>query len=467
MTGTPAEVLADFSHSLTVSRLPAAVVANAKLRILDTVGIALASTRQDFAGPLLRAVGGWGEAPKAATVIGTARRVPAASAALANGALAHGLDFDDTHTGSITHASACVVPPALALGEAQRLPGRDVLVAAVAGWESITRIGAAAPNAFHARGFHATGVCGTFAATLVAGRALRLGPRKIVHALGVAGSMAAGIFEYLEDGSWVKRLHPGWAAHSGVIAATLAANGFTGPSTVFEGRFGFFRTHLGDTAYDLARVTKDLGHEWETLAISFKPYPCCHYNHAFIDAVLGLVRTGTVRADDVERVECRIAPGQVPIVCEPVAAKVRPRTPYDAQFSLPWAVAVALIDGQVTLDSFSAKRINDPRVLALAERVVHVADSTSDFPRVFPGWVVVRLRDGRVVEARERVNRGSPENPLAAEEIRAKFRDNAGRVLPRTAVAELESLLEDLERLRDVGRAMALCRRPAGGRRGR
>ncbi len=458
---TPAEVLAEFAHSLSVSRLPTEVLTTAKLRVLDTVGIALAATRQDFAPSLLRAIGDLGEAPKTATVIGTGRRLPAASAALANGALAHGLDFDDTHTASITHASACVVPPALALGEARHLHGREVVAAAVAGWESITRLGAAAPNAFHARGFHATGVCGAFAATLVAGRSLRLPSRKIVHALGIVGSMAAGVFEYLEDGSWVKRLHPGWAAHAGVVAATLGAHGFTGPSTIFEGRFGLFRTHLGDGEYDLSRVTKGLGEEWETLAISFKPYPCCHYNHAFIDAVLSLVRAQAIRPEDVEQIECRIARGQIPIVCEPVAAKRRPRTPYDAQFSLPYAVAVAVVDGKVTLESFSPKRVGDPRVLALAERIVHVVDAESDFPRVFPGWVVIRLRDGRVLEARERVNRGSPDHPLSSDEIRAKFRDNAGRSLSRKTVAELEAMIGSLETLPDVGRVMKLCRRMA------
>lgn len=462
---TAAEILADFTHELSLSRLPDAVVANAKLRILDTVGIALAATTQDFAPSVLRALEDLGQSPKVSTVIGTRNRVPAPVAALANGALAHGLDFDDTHTASITHASACVVPPALALGEARRLPGRELLVAAVVGWESITRIGAAAPNAFHARGFHATGVCGAFAATLAASRALGLSSRQTVHALGIAGSMAAGIFEYLADGSWVKRLHPGWAGHAGVTAASLARHGFTGPSTIFEGRFGFFRTHLGEGEYDASRLTKGLGEEWETLAISFKPYPCCHYNHAFIDAALALSRGHAIRAEDAEQIECRIAEGQIPIVCEPAAAKRRPRTPYDAQFSLPYAVAVALLDGRVGLESFGPERIRDPNVLRLAERVTYVIDPASEFPRVFPGWVIVRLRDGRVLEAREPLNRGCPANPLSPDEIRAKFRDNAGRVLSGKTVAQLEAMIESLESRRDITDLMGLCRRVSARRR--
>ncbi len=464
---TPATRLAEFARQLTFKRLPEAVVANAKLRILDTVGIALASTRQDFAPSVLRATAELGTAPAASTIIGTTRRAPAAVAALANGALAHGLDFDDTHAGSITHASACVVPTALAMAEANHLSGRDALVAAVAGWETIVRVGAAAPNAFHARGFHATAVCGTFATTLVAARSLRLSTAQTVSALGIAGSMAAGIFEYLADGSWVKRLHPGWAGHAGVSAALLARHGFTGPATVFEGRFGLFRTHLDDAPYDVSRLTKGLGEAWETLDISFKPYPCCHYNHAFIDATLGLVSKHAIRADDVEWVECRIAAGQVPIVCEPEETKYRPRTAYDAQFSLPYAVAVALADGRVGLDSFAPKRIREARVLSLAARVRHVVDPASAFPRVFPGGVKIGLRGGRVVEAYEPANRGCPENPLSPDDIRAKYRDNARRVLPAAAVARLEAAIERFERVTDVAQVMALCRVRAEARRAR
>ena len=454
---TAAETLAEFATGLTFERLPTAVVDTAKLRILDTVGIALASTRQDFAPSVLGALRALGQRPPAATVIGTRLRAPAAVAALANGALAHGLDFDDTHAASITHASACVVPAALALGEARRLHGRDVLAAAVAGWETISRLGGAAPNAFHSRGFHATGVCGAFATTLVAARAMGLAPAAAVNALGVVGSMAAGIFEYLADGSWVKRLHPGWAAHSGLTAAELAAHGFTGPATILEGRFGFFRTHVGD-AWDAGRLTKGLGEEWETLAISFKPYPCCHYNHAFIDAALRLVREHAIRPEDVQRIECRIAAGQVPIVCEPAAAKRVPRTAYDAQFSLPYSVAVALVDGAVGLESFGPDRIRDPRVLALAERVMWTVDPASRFPEVFPGSVIVTLRNGTRLEAHEPLNRGCPENPMSAEDLRVKFRRNASEALSPRAVARLETLIGSVDTLADLDEVMRACR---------
>jgi 2-methylcitrate dehydratase PrpD len=377
-------------------------------------------------------------------------------AILANGTFAHSLDFDDTHATSITHASAVVVPVALALGEAGGLSGRAVITAAVAGYESLARLGMAAPGAFHARGWHATGVCGVFAAALVAGRIQGLGVERLTSALGIAGSFASGVLEYLEDGSWVKRVHAGWAGHGGAVASALARGGFTGPATILDGRFGFYRTFLG-VEPDPAPFAS-LGQAWETPGIGFKPYPCCHYNHAYLDCALELRRAHALPAEAVEAVECRVPAGEVPIVCEPRAAKLRPRTSYDAQFSLPYSVACALLDGRVGLDSYAAERLVEPERLALAARVTHAVDPDSTFPRGFPGWVRVRLRDGRLLEARAPDGRGSVARPLAPEAIVDKFRDNAGRALPEARVAELERTVLALDALSDVRALTALCR---------
>lgn len=240
---TLAERLASFAAGLTFDAVPAAVVESVRLRVLDVLGIALAASREGWAPSVLatvEAATGRGDS----TVIGSKLTTAAPFAILANGTLAHGLDFDDTHARSITHASAVIVPTVLALGEAHGLDGRRVVTAAVAGYEAIARLGMAAPGAFHARGWHATGVCGTLAAALVAGRCLGLDAGRLVAALGVAGSFASGLLEFLEDGSWVKRLHPGWAGHAGAMAAALARGGFTGPATVLEGRFGLYRSFV-------------------------------------------------------------------------------------------------------------------------------------------------------------------------------------------------------------------------------
>jgi 2-methylcitrate dehydratase PrpD len=452
---TLAERLAEFAATLEFHRLPPEVVASARLRTLDILGIALAASTGDSAPAVLGALEGWGAAGDC-TVIGAKRTAPAPLAILANGTLAHSLDYDDTHALSITHASAVVVPVALAIGEAGGLDGRAVVTAIVAGLEAITRLGMAVPGAFHARGWHATATCGPFAAALVAGRLEGLDVARLTAAQGLAGSFASGLMEYLADGSWVKRVHPGWAGQAGTVAAALARGGFTGPATVLEGRFGFYRAFLGAEP-DLAPFAT-LGQRWETPGIGFKPYPACHLVHAYLDCALELRREHALAADDVEAVECLVPAGEVPIVCEPRAAKLRPRTPYDAQFSLPFTVAAALIDGRVGLDTFSPEGLGEPRRLALAERVTHTIDQNSVFPQGFPGWVRLRLRDGRTLEAKAPDGRGSLARPLPPRAIVEKFRDNASRALPGARVDEIERATLSLDALADVRALVGLCR---------
>ena len=454
---TPAaKVLGEWAARLRAEDIPPAVRDNAALRVLDTIGCALAGAREEHAPSVLALASRWG-GPGLSTVWGTTLTAAPPQAALANGALAHGLDFDDTHADSVCHASAVLVPAVLALAESERLGGRDALTALVAGYEAMIRIGMAAPGRFHERGWHATAVCGAFGAALAAGKSLGLDASRLTAAVGIAGSMASGVMEFLEDGSWVKRLHPGWAAQSGIQAAALAQEGFTGPATALEGRLGFYRAALGD-APDIAKQLKNLGDEWETVRSSFKLYPCCHLNHAYLDAVASLKRAEGLRPEQVEEVECLVPAGEVPIVCEPAAAKLRPRSPYDAKFSLAFCVAAALVGDRVGIGTFTEEGIREPGALALAARVRYTVDPSSPYPRTFPGWVKVRLRDGRMLEAREESQRGGPEMPIAPDEVIAKFRDNAARLMPRARVEALESAVLGMERARNLGPLLALCR---------
>src|SRR5213593_4005471 len=409
-----ARLLAEWAARLRPDDIPVTVRENAALRVLDTLGCALAGAREDHVPALLALLERSGEGP--CTVVGSVLTSGPAPAALVNGAMAHGLDFDDTHADSICHASAVLVPTVLALAESEHLTGRDALTALVAGYEAMIRIGMAAPGRFHERGWHATAACGPFGAAVTAGKCLGLAEDGLMAALGIAASMASGVMEFLEDGSWVKRLHPGWAAQSGIQAAVLAQGGFTGPATALEGRLGFYRAALGETP-DIARHLKNLGTEWETLRSSFKLYPCCHLNHAYLDAVSGLKRTNALRADEVAEVECLVPAGEVPIVCEPEAAKRRPRTTYDAKFSLAFCVAAALAGDRVGIGAFTEESIRDPRLLALADRVRFSVDTTSRYPETFPGWVKIRLKDGGVMEAREESQRGGPDRPIGDDEV--------------------------------------------------
>lgn len=456
---TQAEQLATFVERLKYDDIPPEVIARVKLHILDILGIGLAASEMEYAGAIAETVRAWGGQPQS-TVLRYGDRLPAPSAVLANGSFTHGLDFDDTHAESITHASSCVVPPALAMGEAVHASGKDVLTAAVAGYEVITRLGAAAPSAFHHHGYHATPICGAFAAGMVAGKLMALPAEALANTLGVCGSQAAGLQAFLDDGSWTKRLHPGWAAHGGIVAAQLAARGFRGPKTVLEGRFGLYATHVGLEACDVSRLTRGLGQEWESARIAFKPYPVCHFSHASMDAALALKQTYQIASEDIVRGEVLVPATIVPVVCEPLTDKHAPATTYGALFSLPFCVATNLIHGYARLDHFTETALRDRAVLALAEKIGYEVEPWPEFPASFPGGLRLTLRDGRTVEWREAVNRGHPDKPLQAAEVQEKFRDNARRALPPERVAAVIAAVDHLEDLPHIEPFMALCVAP-------
>ena len=438
---TMSDKLARFAAGLSYEDIPGQVIEKAKLHLLDALGIGLAATREPYADAVTKTARDWGGKSQA-TVWRYGDRLPVAHAAMVNGSYVHGLDFDDTHTDSITHMSACVVPTALAAGEASGASGREILTAMVAGYEVIARIGGAVPGAFHAEGYHATPICGAFGAAAIMGRLMNHSPEAIANAFGVCGSQAAGIQEFLDDGSWVKRFHPGWASHAGVAAAQMAGHGFMGPRKVLEGRFGLYATHLSDPSYDAEILAGGLGERWETLRISFKPYPCCHFNHATMDAAKNLVCEVGISIDEIVEVETITPEPILHIVCEPIEHKRRPNTQYAALFSLPFCLAVNVVKGRATLDDFEEEHLDDAQVLELAGKVRCSGVDSERFPKYLHGGVRMTLRDGRVLERDEPINWGNPENPMEWPDVEAKFRGNAGRVLPERKVdAAVEAIL--------------------------
>ena len=448
---TASETLASFCSELRFDSIPADVVHAAKRQTLDTLGVSLAAAANGVAHPIVDAVRAWAGAREAG-VIGHDFGAAAPHAALANGTLAHALDFDDTHSESVVHTSAFVVTAALAVAEESGADGRALLTACVAGYEVATRIGAAAPGRFHARGLHVTGVAGPFGAAAVAGALWGLTDAQIAHALGIAGSQSGGLFAYLADGSEAKRFHAGWAAQAGIVAADFARRGFTGPRTIFEGPYGVFDALLSGETADQSRLVRGLGDEWETERIAIKPYPACHFVHAFMDAAAGL----GVRAGDIEEVTCSIAPPAVGIVCEPRAGRVAPSSTYAAQFSLPFAVASAIVGGREGFELFGEEARSDRRVLALAERVHHRADDTLPFPQTYGGRITIVLRDGRVREAEELINRGHPDRPLTDDEVAAKFASNARKRIDAGAVQKVIDTVWRLEELDSVDELVGL-----------
>jgi 2-methylcitrate dehydratase PrpD len=454
---TAARRLASFSAELNIERIPREVVDAAKLHLLDTLGCGLAAHALDTAPYAREAICEQGTGGPA-TIIGVPSGAGAQDAALVNGTTCHALDFDDTHAASVSHISVVVVPAALAVAETIGADGAALLTALVAGNEVSTRVGMAAGEAFHAHGFHPTAVCGVFGATAASARLRGLDPETTAQALGIAGSLASGILEFLADGSSTKRLHPGFASRAGVLAAALAAHGATGPATVLEGRCGLYRSFLGRDDIDIAAQLTNLGSAWETPRIAFKPYPACHYLHAALDATIEAVTDAELTAEDIEEVVVISPPGGVNMVLEPAAAKARPRSEYEAKFSLPFSVASYLLHGRVDVMTYTDTAIADEEVLALASKVRYEVKDFETAGSAFPGGARVRTTDGRVVERELLYQRGDPHNPMGDSAVVEKYRTNASLALGSVEVAALEHAVLELEDRPDLSALRALAR---------
>jgi 2-methylcitrate dehydratase PrpD len=436
--------LADEVHALAATPLPAPVRTRATALLRDYLGVTLGGAGEPSSVALRRGIAMLGLRGDA-TVIGTRERLPAPHAALANGTAAHALEMDDTHQGGSIHLGVTVFSAALAASELVDVPGERLLVAAVAGYEVAARLAMALdPAAHYRRGLHPTGTCGVFGAAAAAGTVLGLDAAELTGALGVAGSQAAGSLEFLADGSWTKRLHAGWAACAGLHAAALAHAGFRAPATILDGRFGFL--HGYSDASDARALAG--GEGLEIMRTSIKPHACCRYMQGPIDAALELRARHAPAPAAIDRIEVGMLAAGVPLVCEPGEAKRRPASVVDAQFSLPFGVAVALVRGSAAPDDFVAAAWDDATVRRLMDRVVAVADPALDarFPRAWPSWVRIVRSDGPAIEARVEHPRGDAENFPTAAELDAKFRALAGRVLSPAAVDRLADAIDALPR---------------------
>jgi 2-methylcitrate dehydratase PrpD len=445
---TASETFAKFVSEVDLERIPPPVISTAKLVFLDTIGVAVAASTSDSGRAAIRLAGclaGHAESQ----VIASDLRASAATAVLANGTLAHALDYDETLEEGIIHAGCVVVTTALAVGEACGASGKSVLEAAAAGFEIMFALGVTAPGGFHMRGFHPTAITAPFGAAAVAGRLYGLSTEQLADAFGIAGSQSAGIIEYLADGSWTKQFHAGWSAHAGIVASLLAKEGFRGPRTVFEGNHGVFFGFAAPDSVHLERLN-EIGREWLLPKVVFKLYPCGSIAHPYIDCALRVRKESLFRIEDIERIVCRTHKGPVPRLWEPLGMKHQPPTPYAAKFSLPYCIAAALVKGRVGFEEFSPEAISDPGTLDVARKVSYRLDLTLDYPRRFSGHLEVYLKHGTMIEENQAHARGSIEAPIAPEEIESKFRQNAGIILPQSKVDRIVEFLSGLERQPDI-----------------
>jgi len=428
-----------------------------KLCLADAVGIAFASRAYDFADKSLDSLHLLGSDGQS-TIIGQSTTVSLRDAALMNGLLVHGLDYDDTHLASVVHCSASAFPAALALAEQRGLSGAELLLATLIAIEVDAVLGTQAGGVFQQVGFHPTGVVGVFGATVAAVRLLGGDSDALVRAQGVALSLSSGSMAFLDDGSWTKRLHPGWAASAALQAAALGVSGFEGPGEAYGGRFGFYALYAPGTSVDTETVSSKLFQDWALRTVAIKPYPICHFNHAPVDSAIALRHEHSLTSDEIDSVTILLDARQFGVVVDPIEAKRLPQSEYEAKFSVPYAVATALCKGRFSLADLEDTARLDTEVLALAQRIECIHDERSRYPAAFSGGVRIRLSDGSEMEHFEAVNRGAEGQLLSHDQVRKKFLDNCALAISIESADRLWNTMMSLDELEDLSALTALLR---------
>jgi 2-methylcitrate dehydratase PrpD len=460
--------------------LPADVVEVTKKEVLDLFAVALAGHAYPGVRQVVELVREWGGKPES-SLIYFREKVPAPMAAWANATVGHALDFDDVHDGAVMHPAVPLVPSCMAIAERRgqgvggQVDGKEFITALAIGVDMICRLALASwpgydparPETrdlpFHAQrvnhGWHFTTLMGYLASAGAAGRLLGLDEERLINAMGVAYHQCSGNHQGRDDGTHTKRLGPGFSARAGVASALLAERGVTGPRNVLEGHMGLFKMYF-QGGYDRDTLIADLGSRYEGVNVSFKPYPCCRGTHTSIDAALELVQTKNLKPEDVKEIRVYADEGGYQMLSTPLEVKARPRTPVDAQFSIPWGVATAVARGHVGLEHFTEEAIKSRDILGVAGKIKMILDHSLDTrDRTPSGKVEIETTSGQVYASRVDHPLGSPHRPMTFADCAAKFRSCASLpdvALPESQVERTIELIDRLESLPDVGEVMAL-----------
>jgi 2-methylcitrate dehydratase PrpD len=447
--------LSRFACGLTIDGLPASAVAAAKINIFDTLACAAAGSAARGVGEVRELVTEWAGAPQA-TILGFGDKVPAHHAAWVNATMAHARDYDDTHDAAVLHAGVSVIPAALAAAEWRfGAKGSDFIAGVAAGLETICRLGVATKIGIIESGYMYTPLFGHFAATVAAGRILGLDETEMVNALGIVYSQVAGNHQVTRDGALTKRMQPGFAAQAALLSVQLAQRGIRGTQATFEGIDGFSRVYLHNRC-DSHSLRDGLGKQFVFTDLSYKPYPCCRFNHTAIDAALELQSSADIRVDEIKRIRIGVSRQAYEAVCTPVDIRKSPQSIVHAQFSMPFTVAAALVDGRVELNHFTDNAIRRPDILELAQRVDVFVDEQIELEwgrKVSPALMSIEKKDGNVQSTRVDIPLGHPDRPMSEAHFDAKARDCLGIAaipLDRDSALQLRNLVRDLESLDDV-----------------
>jgi 2-methylcitrate dehydratase PrpD len=440
------KTLAGKCMQIELKTLPESTVDRAKYFLLDYIGVAARGALSDSSKPVHTLVTDLNATGKGAVIIGTPLRATPTYAAIANGAAAHSLEMDDVTNEASLHPGVAIMSAAFDAGYLGNASGGQFIEAVVAGYEVMIRLGICLnPSAHYKQGFHPTATCGTFGSAIAAGKLLGLNRAEMVNALGIAGSQTAGSMEFLTGGAYTKRLHPGWAAHAGIIAALLAKQGFTGPDTIIEGQSGFLKAYSPQS--DLSKLFNDWGRPYKIEQTSIKPHSCCRYKQGPLDCILEIMRRQSLKPKDIETVTIAVLKTGVPIVAEPKEVKYNPKSVVDAQFSMPFGAAVAILNGKATLNEYVEKNLKDPAVREMMARVVCVQDDEieREFPKKWPARVSIKTKNGKEYSTRIDAPKGDPENPLTWDELIEKFNTLSSPVFTEGRIKEIVTRVRHLE----------------------
>jgi 2-methylcitrate dehydratase PrpD len=450
--------LARYCNRMMFNDLSDEVIDCVKYRFLDFISVACRGSKEDPSQTIYRFVR---EMEKGeGVIVGTKEKAPYLYSALANGTSSHAIEMDDVDNESSLHPGVVVFPSALATGEMAGASGKSFILAVVLGYEVMVRLGSAlGPENSYKRGFHPTGTCGTFGSSVASSKILGLQEEEILNAIGISGSQAAGSMEYLAQGAWTKPFHAGWAAHSGMVAALLSRKGFKGPSSILEGRDGFL--HAYSVGADPSKVLEGIGSRFQILQTSVKIHACCRYMHSPIDAVLKIVKENNLRPEQVKKVKVGILRAGAPLIADPIESKYKSQSIVDAQFSMPFGAAAALLYGKAGLKEFQLSTIQSRPVREMMRKVVCIVDPELDrtFPKQWRATAEILTEDEKRYSTTVEYPKGDPENPLSWEEMIERFHDLTGQIMKKDQRLKIVEAVERLDGIKDMRKWSSLLLR--------
>lgn len=434
--------IAKFISSIEYESIPKEVILRAKELILDTIGVAIAGSSEKSVINAIRSISCLTNSKGKAKVWGCSKKFAPNYSAMINAISSHALDFDDTHTEAIVHASSILTPLCLTYASHFKISNKRILTAFIVGWEVAARVGIASKGSFHKRGFHTTSIAGIFGATAAMSVLFSLRESECVNAFGLAGSFASGINEFLSNGSNSKVIHVANCVNNAILATTFAKNGMSGPISVFEGRDNIFKTFGIEKECNKELLLQDLGKNWQVMQVSLKPYPSCHFAHGFIECAL-MLREDNLNPDDIKNIKCYVDEVPISFICDPIDKKYAPKTTYEAKFSMPFLMALAFFDGDINLSSYN--NLERSEVIKFAKKITYTKHISSGFPKYFPGHIEVILSNGKTIKKDIFVNRGNFDNPLSFEEIFLKFKNCSLSKLDTENILKIAEIIKNYE----------------------